>query len=152
MIELTPEQRRAVEAQNGAPVRVVDPQTHNTYVLVRIDVYEGQVGPAPPPAEEPGYVVPPLVRRSQEAFWRDLPELLKSWRKRGKWVAYHGDERIGIARTDDELIREVLRRGLGKDDYYLDMIEERPQPPWLQVEEVDYGLAEFSDEPDAPAP
>jgi hypothetical protein len=150
MIELTPEQRRALEAQNGEPLRVIDPQTQNAYVLMPADLYEQRVGPTPPPAEEPEFVVPPLVRRSQEAFWRDLPELLKSRRTRGKWVAYHGGERIGIARTDDELIRECLRRGLGKDDYWLYIIEPMPQPPWLTVEDVDYGLAEFAYEPEPP--
>ena len=66
-------------------------------------------------------------------------------------MAYHGDERIGIAARDDELIRECLRRGLGKDDYYLDIIEPMPQPPWLLVEEVSYGLAEFTEEPTPPS-
>ena len=35
-----------------------------------------------------------MVLRSQQAFWRDLPELLKDERNHGKWVAYHG-ERAG---------------------------------------------------------
>jgi hypothetical protein len=33
--------------------------------------------------------VPPLIQRGQEAFGRDLPELLK--KHPGKWVAYSGD-------------------------------------------------------------
>ncbi len=28
--------------------------------------------------------------RSQQAFWQDLPELLKDERNHGKWVAHHG--------------------------------------------------------------
>jgi hypothetical protein len=151
MIELTPEQRQALEERHGEPVRVVDPATQGAYVLVRAEVYERLVGLIQNPSEEPTADVPPLFRRSQEAFWRDLSELLKSRRTRGKWVAYHGDERIGVAATDDVLIRECLRRGLGKDEYYLDIIEPMPQPPWLLVEEVDYGLAEFTDAPPLPS-
>ena len=37
-----------------------------------------------------------MVLRSQRAYWRDLPELLKDRRNRGKWVAYHGEERVAI--------------------------------------------------------
>jgi hypothetical protein len=136
MIELTPEQRRALEAHNGEPVRVIDPATQRAYVLMPAEQHGQRVGPTPKPAEEAGFAVPPLFRRSQEAFWRDLPELLKSRRTRGKWVAYHGDERIGVARTDDDLIRECLRRGLGDNAYYLDVIEPMDVPPWEHVEVV----------------
>lgn len=51
-----------------------------------------------------------MIAKSQEAFRRDLPELLKN--RYGQWVAYHGDERIGFGRTQLELYRECLRRGL----------------------------------------
>lgn len=40
MIELTPEQRRAVAAQQEAPPRAVDPDTQTTYVLIREEVYD----------------------------------------------------------------------------------------------------------------
>ena len=33
MIELNPEQRQAVA--HGEPVRIIDPSTHDTYILVR---------------------------------------------------------------------------------------------------------------------
>ncbi|HEV3261573.1 MAG TPA: hypothetical protein VG013_32280 [Gemmataceae bacterium] len=79
--------------------------------------------------------IPPGILRSQEAFWRDLPELLTTKRDHGKWVAYHGDERIGIARTQRALIRECLRRGLSDDAYYLDVIEPHPLAPW-EVEDI----------------
>jgi len=39
MIELTPEQVRAMEAAQG-PLRVVNPQTQQTFVLIRQDIYE----------------------------------------------------------------------------------------------------------------
>ena len=32
--------------------------------------------------------------RSQQAFWQDLPELLKDERNHGKWVAHHGGSEL----------------------------------------------------------
>ncbi len=43
-----------------------------------------------------------LSARSMQAFYRDLPELLK--KHSGKWVAYHGDECFGVGRTETELL------------------------------------------------
>ena len=37
MIELNPEQRQAVA--HGEPVCIIDPSTHDTYILVRAEVY-----------------------------------------------------------------------------------------------------------------
>jgi hypothetical protein len=82
-------------------------------------------------------VIPEGIRKSQEAFFRDLPELLKDRRLRGKCVAYHGDEQIGIAKDDKVLIRECLRRGLKREDYDILIIE--PQSP--EPEEIDYPAA-----------
>jgi hypothetical protein len=129
-------------------VRVIDPSTHDAYVVVRAEVYERQAGTLPQPAEEINPDVPPQLLRAARAFWRDLPELLKGRRNRGLWVAYHGDERIGIARRPKDLIRECDRRGIADGEYHLDVIEPKPRPPW-HVEEVEYGLAEH-DEGGAP--
>jgi hypothetical protein len=134
MIELTPEQRQAVERQNGEPVRVVDPATQHAYVILRAEDYQRLVGVPARPVEEPELEVPAILRRGAEAFWRDLPELLKKWRYRGKWVVYLGDERIGIARDADDLIRECVRRGIPISDYYLDLIERRQYPPWHTID------------------
>ncbi len=151
MIELTPEQRQAIEQQNGEPVRVVDPATQVAYVLVRAEVFEHLAGVPQSPVEEPVPHIPAILRRSAEAFWRDLPGLLKKWRARGRWVAYYGDERIGIAADDADLIRECIRRGIKDGHYYLDRIEPRQYPPW-HVEDVEYGLAEYDEEPLPPPP
>jgi hypothetical protein len=45
MIELNPEQRQAVA--HGEPVCIIDPSTHDTYILVRAEVYArlAAVGP-----------------------------------------------------------------------------------------------------------
>ena len=81
--------------------------------------------------------IPGGIRKSQEAFFRDLPELLKDRRLRGRCVAYHGDERIGIARDDKVLIRECLRRGLKREEYDILIIEPQSDEP----EEIDYPSA-----------
>jgi hypothetical protein len=58
--------------------------------------------------------------RSYQAFHRDLPELLK--KHEGKWVAYHGDQRIGIARRATELYTRCACLGLHQDDIYVEFI------------------------------
>jgi hypothetical protein len=39
-LQLTDEQRQAVEAQPDTPVQLVDEKTNQTYVLMRTDLYE----------------------------------------------------------------------------------------------------------------
>src|SRR5258708_1327243 len=116
-IELTDEQRQALQADPGNPVDVVDPATRRRYGLLDQDMYERvrQVlkhAGSSPTAPCSSFQVPPGILRSQQAFWRDLPALLKNKRNHGKWVCYQGDERIGIAGTGRELIQECQRRGL----------------------------------------
>ncbi len=120
MIELTPEQRQAVE--RGEPVRVSDPSTQGIYVVVRAEVFDRLAG-GKPPAEESLPEVPPGIRRSQEALRRDLPSLLNNKRTYHQWAAYHGDERIGIASTAAALERECRRRGLRDDEFYVGWID-----------------------------
>ena len=106
-------------------------------VTLRVDELPGA-----PPSGTPGSAatvyqpapgVPPGILQSQQAFWRELPLLLRNKRNLGKWVCYHGDERIGIG-SYEELIRECVRRGLGDDAYDLDIIEPRAIPPWETME------------------
>jgi len=153
-IELTEEQRQALQAEQGTPLDVVDPATQQRYVLLAREQYERvralleeQRAPSPPGLASG---VPPGILRSQQAFWRDLPELLENKKIRGKWVAYHGNERIGIARTEVELIRECLRRGLRDDEYDLDVIEPHARPPW-EPEEIEPGGHEVDDVDDSNA-
>ncbi len=135
MIELTPEQQQAVE--QGQPVRVVDPLTHGAYVVVRAEVFDQLLGGTPNPADEPDIQIAPGILRSMQAFWRDLPELLKVRRNRDKWVAYHGDERVGIAADDVTLIRELVRRKIRDDQYYLGTITPQDLAPWEEEEVED---------------
>jgi hypothetical protein len=86
-----------------------------------------------PPAPEPSFEVPCGILRSQQAFWRDLPELLKNKRNHGKWACYHRDERVGIG-THEQLIRACIQRGIPDDAFHLDLIEAQSVPPWEDVE------------------
>lgn len=151
MIELTPEQRQAVE--QGEPVRLVDETTHDAYVLVRADVYEQIAGAPQPPADEAASLIQPAMLRAQQAFWRDLPELLKDRRNHGQWVAYHGDERVGLGRDDGELYRACLQRGLRRGEFYVARVREREVPPW-EPSFLEQSLYEATDlrPDDAPSP
>jgi hypothetical protein len=57
----------------------------------------------------------PVLTQSMNAFYRNLPELLK--KHCGKWVAYHGDELMGIASSETALYQMCLRRGLKEDQF-----------------------------------
>jgi hypothetical protein len=138
-IELTESQRQALHAERGMPVDVVDPATRQRYVLLAREQYERvraileQQGPGEEPTADDS-AIPPGIFRSQQAFWRDLPDLLKQRRNRGKWVAYHGDERVGTAATKPELVREILRRGIPRDGYYVGRIQPQTLAPWEPVD------------------
>jgi hypothetical protein len=56
-----------------------------------------------------------VLKQSFDAFYRDLPEVLK--KHYGQWVAYHGNECIGFARTQTELHQRCLRLGLNEDEF-----------------------------------
>jgi hypothetical protein len=74
-------------------------------------------------AVDPRYPDTPIgIVRSRDAFLRDLPALLAN-PKYDRWsVAYVGDERIGIAESEIELVRECKRRGLRRDQYFIGII------------------------------
>jgi hypothetical protein len=150
MIELTPQQRYAVA--KGEPVHVVDATIQETLVLIRADVYKRMAGvPAPPLPEEVSSFISPQMLRSQQGFWRDLPELLRTRRNRGKWAAYHGDRRVGIAKTKAELYQHCLASGLPRGDFYVGRIEEEETPPWVPTP-MEESLVEVTDEPASPSP
>jgi hypothetical protein len=56
--------------------------------------------------------------------------LLEDESLRGKFVVYHGGERMGIAPSEESLIRECSKRGLKPDEYDFFVLDE--------LEEVDY--------------
>ena len=79
--------------------------------------------------------VPSLLDRSIDAFYRNLPELLKKYY--GKWVVYHGDEFVCAGRSETELYEKCYRRGLKDGEFYALFVtdqalydqEEIPLPP-----------------------
>lgn len=150
MIELSPEQRQAIA--QGEALRIVDPSTHDAYVLVRADAFERMVGSPPRLRHEPNPEIPPMVLRSMRAFWRDLPSLLEVRRSRKKWAAYHGDERVTIARSEVDAYQECFRRGLKDEEIYVGILEADPDgiPPWGTLE-GDRSLYEFTDMDEPPA-
>ncbi len=131
-IGLTPEQRQLIDQAGDRPVRIEDPEMQQAYVLIRADVYDRFRDVIEPRSGKP-FHVPEGMLRSQAAFFRDLPGLLRDPGLRGQSVAYWGDERVKVARTETEVIRECLRRGLSDDEYDVFIIE--PQSP--EPEEVD---------------
>jgi hypothetical protein len=145
MIELNAEQRQAMA--HGEPVQIIDPMTRAAYVLVPAEVYARLAGPPPRPAHRPHPETPPMVLRSMQAYWRDLPELLQHRRNRGMWAAYHGDERVAIARSDVDAYQECFRRGLDHEQFYVGKLEAAPDgiPPWGTFES-DWSLYEVTDE------
>ena len=146
MTTLTPELKQAIEQAGDELVRLEDPQTRQTYVLLKSEVFEKiqkivgdewRQAAIPRDTGQQEVNIPEGIRRSQEAFFRELPELLKSRRLRGKWVAYHGNERVKIGRTQTDVIKECNRRGLDVEQYDVFVIEPQSQEP----EEVDYPSA-----------
>jgi hypothetical protein len=65
-----------------------------------------------------------LGELSVRTFIKDLPELLKQYP--GMWVAYHGNRRVGIAKTDLELYNECTRQEIPDDEYIVSPIELEP--------------------------
>ncbi len=123
-IELTEQER--LLAQQGQPLDVVDSRTNEAYVLLARQCFEHVRTQLPPPAEAaepPEQVIPEGIRLSQEAFRRDLPELLKQKKQFRHWVAYHRYERIGIAYDGETLLKKCLKRGLAVDEFYLGWID-----------------------------
>ena len=149
-IELTDEQRQALRADQGRPLDVVDPATQQHYVLLAQEQYERVRSLLEIPFSDAAGGVPAGILRSQKAFWRDLPELLKNEFNHGQWVCYHGDERIGIAIADETLIHDCVRRNIPDDEYDLFIIKPCTLPPW-EPEEVEHlGSWHLADAPAVP--
>lgn len=141
MIHLTDEQRQALrQTGDRAPLPVHDPQTEQMYFILPAALYErvrDQL--AEPAAEEEDLEVPLGIRRSKATFLRDLPELLKNRKLKGRWVIYHGEERIGVHWKPEKLIRECNKRGLTPADYYLGIIREHEPEP-VEIERSSAGF------------
>ncbi len=97
--------------------------------------------PQPAPESLPDGLpeIPPGIRRSQEAYWRDLPQLLPLRSRKRAWVAYHLDERVGFGPHKAELCQECHRRGFADDEVYVGRVEPHAEPPWAVIEVEDCG-------------
>jgi len=144
MPTLSAELRQEIEKAGDDPVRIEDPETHTAYVLLKAEVYDRiKIKPVPAPSDRMIEQVPEGIRRSKEAFLRDLPILLTRKRLRRRWVLYHGDEQVGIFRRPDKMFRECDKRGLRNDEFYFGMIEPHPTEP--DEEEIDSFFFEFEE-------
>ncbi len=112
MQDLTDHQRQALEGQN--PLRLRDPRTDHIYVLVPSETYD-ELSRNRSNADGVSDVASP----SKAAFLLTLPSLLKTGRYEGWYVAYRGNEQIKLHPSEVEVIRECLKRGLKRSDYYL---------------------------------
>jgi hypothetical protein len=139
MTTLTAELRQEIEKAGDEPVRIEDPETQTTYILIRADLYE-QIKPGTRLENLAAYQVPEGIRRSEEAFLRDLPELLARKRLRGRWVLYHGDEQLGIWRSPQRMDRAIVKCGLRNDEYYTGVI-----CPHEEEDEIETGLFEYDE-------
>ncbi len=122
MTTLTPELRQEIEKARGNPVRLEDPETHAAYVLLTAEEYD-RLKPEVRSENAPAERVPEGIRRSKEAFLRELPGLLARRRLHGRWVIYHENARIGISRRADKLLRKAHQIGLKSDQFYLGVVE-----------------------------
>jgi hypothetical protein len=77
----------------------------------------------PTPVEPIADDIPEMIRRAQAAFRRDLPELLKDRRLRGKWVAYHGDRRVGLGQSEAKLCKQCLQDGIPDEQLFIRLIQ-----------------------------
>jgi hypothetical protein len=77
--------------------------------------------PGQGPAADLWHGVHPVVRKGYAAFDRELPRLLEE--RRGQWVAYHGEERIGFHADDLALYEECERRGIPEEEVLVVRIE-----------------------------
>lgn len=62
---------------------------------------------------------------TETAFTRALPQLLKQ--HAGEWVAYHGEQMIGVAHTKSEMHQVCFWLGLGNDEFEVRCIEQPPE-------------------------
>ncbi len=71
--------------------------------------------------------IPPMIRRANKAFRRDLPELLADPILDRQWVLYHGEERVAIRNGQFDAYEEARRRGLAEDEFLVMCIIAEPE-------------------------
>jgi hypothetical protein len=89
-----------------------------------------QTAAAAEPVDDLFSETPVGIVKSMQAFMRDLPELLKNPKYDRWWVCYFGNERLGIAESSVDLIRDCFKRGLGEDQFYIGIITPKDPDEW----------------------
>jgi hypothetical protein len=74
-----------------------------------------------PDGPAPEVTIPPMYTLALQSFERDLPEMLKTHYR--KWVAYHGDKRIGFGRSETKLYQQCLDMGICEDEFLVLSVE-----------------------------
>jgi|GEM_PF-7105520 len=113
----------AVNAANGQPIRVADPDSNRVYVVQCVEVESKE--PEPPGPVE---TIPAGIRAAQEAFWTALPTMLKDRKLRGKWVVFSPEGLIGVSHSTVE-VHNLLAADWERR--YADRVEPMEQPPWV---------------------
>ena len=104
-----------------------------------MDTTKSQVDAVQPADARDGFM------RSREAFLRDLPALLAN-PKYDRWsVVYRDNERIALVKTLTEATRICRERGFSNDECYIGCIHPHSNE---EIEDIDFGLAEFEEEID----
>jgi hypothetical protein len=65
--------------------------------------------------------ISPMIRRSQSAFQRELPLLIKNHQHR--WVVYHGDRRVAIGTSKREMFKQCRHQDLPHGEFVVRLIE-----------------------------
>lgn len=142
MVTLSVEQREEIKKAGDGPIRIEDPETQATYVLLRADVYDGlRQSPAHERTVPSSQEIPEGIRRAKEAFLRDLPGLIARKQLRDRWALYHLEKQIGIWRDPRRMIKKSVKLRLPEDEIYYGVIAPYPEEP----EEVETSLFEFDE-------
>ena len=78
-----------------------------------------------PPEQVPTIVTSPIQEAGDAAYYRELPELVKThhhW-----WVAYHGERRIALAKTHEEVYRQCKAQALPRHEVVIWCVEIEPE-------------------------
>lgn len=122
-IELTEQER--LLAQQGQPVEVIDPATNAAYVLIARERFEQLRPLLTAQCEAPSLEsrIREGIRISQEAYRRDLPDLLKQKKLYHQWLAYNRNDRIAIGSSGNALTDQCFARGLSEDEFFVGWID-----------------------------
>lgn len=68
-----------------------------------------------PEAKSSDAVVPEGIQKARAAFLRDFPALMADRRTRGKYVCYHNDARVAVAKDYVSIVRKAIELKIPED-------------------------------------